>query len=71
MEDHHPKPVVVPLIVRMIVVPLGHTGVVMIVVPRAASQRRSSGLNLNSGAATPTIPNGIVSATLPANDPPP
>jgi hypothetical protein len=40
VEDHYPKTVVVPIVVRVVVVALNHAGVVQIVVPRPAAQRQ-------------------------------
>jgi len=47
VEGYHPKTVVVPLIVRVIIVAAGQAGIVMIVVPRAAPQRQPFGLYLS------------------------
>ena len=47
VEGYHPKTVIVPLIVRVILVAVRQARVVMIVVPRAAPQRRPSGLHLS------------------------
>jgi hypothetical protein len=41
VKNDHPKPIVVPIVVRVIVVAGRQPGVVYIVVPRAAAQRQA------------------------------